>query len=75
MRGDHAALRHDAEVFARLEDDGTGTVAEEDAGAPIRPVENAREGLRADHQGALVRAGCEELVGRGEREQILEHTA
>ena len=32
------------------------------------PVEDARKGFRADHQGALVRAGGQEFVGGRDRE-------
>ena len=67
MRGDHAPLRHDAQIFARLEHHGAGSIPKEDAGASIRPIENAREGLRSDHEGAFVRAGGEKFIGRRER--------
>ena len=52
----------------RLQHDGAGAVAEQHAGAAVVPVEDAREGLGADHQRALERAGAQEIVGGGERE-------
>ena len=52
----------------RLEHDRAGAVAEQHAGAAVGPVEDAREGLRADHQRALVRAGLEQAVGGGKPE-------
>ncbi len=51
----------------RFEHHGAGAVAEQHAGAAIGPVENAREGLRADHQRALVGAGAQEIVGGRQR--------
>ena len=44
-----------------------GPVAEEHAGGAVVPVEDAREGFGADHEGALVRARLQELVGRRDR--------
>ena len=52
----------------RLEHDRPRPVAEQHAGRAVGPVEQAREGLGADHQRALVRAGDEELVGRRDGE-------
>ncbi len=51
---------------ARLEHDRPGTVAEEDTGATIRPVENARKRFRTDHQRTPVRSGTDELVGNSQ---------
>jgi hypothetical protein len=53
----------DAMRFRRLQYDGTGTVAEEDAGAAVLPVEDAGHGLRSHDQRAAGRAGADELVG------------
>ena len=47
----------------RLEHDRPRAVAEEDARGPIIPVEDAGEGLGPDHEGALVGAGAQEVVG------------
>ena len=51
-----------------VQHDGAGAVAEQHAGAAVVPVENSREGLGADHQRALERAGAQETVRGGERE-------
>ena len=56
-----------AELGLRFQDDGAGAVAEQHAGAAILPVEDARERLGADHDGALELPGLEEVVGDGER--------
>jgi hypothetical protein len=45
------------------EHDRAAAVAEQHAGAPVLPIEDAREGLGADHDGALELAGLEEIVG------------
>ena len=66
--GEHAAVVHRGLARLRLEDERRRTVAEQHAGGPVLPVEQAREGLGADHQRALVRAGAEELVGRRDAE-------
>ena len=44
-----------------------GAVSEQHAGAAVGPVEDAREGLRADHQRALVGAALQEIVGGRQR--------
>jgi hypothetical protein len=46
-----------------LEHDRTGTIAEEHAGASIRPVENARKHLGADHQSPSMTSRTNELLG------------
>src|SRR3954469_3774504 len=63
MRGQDAAVLGRALPELRLEHDRAGAVPEQDAGGAVRPVEDAREGLGADDESALVRAGGEELVG------------
>ena len=63
LRGDEHAATRPAVARARLQHDRPGAVAEQDAGRAVLPVEDAREGLGADHQRALVRAGGQELVG------------
>ena len=67
MRGQHAAILARARLLLRFQHDRAGAVAEQHAGAAIGPVENAREGLRADHQRALVHAGAQQAVGGRER--------
>ena len=61
-----------SEVVARLllgfKHNGAGTVSEQHAGAAVVPVENSRECLGADHQRALERAGAQEIVRGGKRE-------
>ena len=52
----------------RFEHDRAGAIAEQHAGAAVGPVENTGEGFGADHQSALERAGTQEIVGSGERE-------
>ena len=51
----------------RLEHDRAGTVAEQDAGAAILPVEHAAEGLCADHQRLRAHAGAQQRIGGRER--------
>ena len=62
-RCEDAAVLARAVLRLRLEHDGAGAVAEQHAGGAVRPVENAREGFRADDEGALELAGLEEVVG------------
>ena len=50
-----------------VEHDGAGAVAEQHAGGAVGPVENARKGLRADHQRAGERARLEQAIGRRQR--------
>ena len=57
-----------ARLRLRLQHHGAGAVAEQHAGAAVVPVEDAREGLGADHQRALEGAGAQELVGGRQRE-------
>ena len=52
----------------RLEDHRPGAVAEEHAGGAVLEVEDAREGLGADHHHPAGEAGAEEGVGLGEGE-------
>jgi len=46
---------------------GAGAIAEQHAGAAIRPVEDAGEHFGTDHQRTLVRTGADELFGDGHR--------
>ena len=64
--GQDAAVVAAAELRLRLQHDRAGAVAEQHAGAAVLPVEDAREGLGADHDGALELAGLEEIVGDGQ---------
>ena len=57
-----------ARLLLGIEHDGAGAITEQHAGSTVAPVENPREGLRADHQRALERAGAQEVVGGGQRE-------
>ena len=62
-RGQDAAIVAAADLRLGLQHQGAGTVAEQHAGAAILPIENARERLCADHQGALRLAALDEVVG------------
>ena len=64
----YAAVGGFARLLLRFEHDGAGAVAEQHAGAAVVPVENSRERLGADHQRALERAGAQEIVRGGQRE-------
>ena len=50
-----------------LQRQGAGAVAEQHAGAAVLPVENAREGLGADHQRGARLAEPQRIVGRRQR--------
>jgi len=67
MRRQDAAIGRGAGLLLRLEHDGAGAIAEQHAGRAVVPVEDAREGLGADHQRPLVRACAQERVGDRER--------
>src|SRR6185436_8531758 len=58
--------REDPRLFTRGNNDGAGTVAEQDAGAAIAPVENARIHLRAHYQRVPGLTGTDEQVRNGE---------
>src|SRR3546814_14745531 len=49
------------------QDDGTGAVAEEDAGTAVLPIENARKGLRTDHQDLVGLPQTNEIVRQRQR--------
>ena len=53
----------DAGRLARTQHHGAGAVAEQHAGAAVVPVEDAREGLRADHQRGRSDTALDETVG------------
>ncbi len=57
----------DAGRFGRLQHHCSGTVAEQDAGRSILPVDDARQGLGADHQRTLRGAAGNEAVGHAQR--------
>ena len=61
----HAALAR-LGLFLALQHDRASAIAEENAGGAIRPVEDARECLRADHQRPLELSADEEVVGSGD---------
>ena len=48
MRGEHPAIGHRARLLLRFDHDRAGAVAEQDAGGPVGPVQDAREGFGAD---------------------------
>src|ERR1700746_1938295 len=52
----------------RPQHDGTGAVAEQDAGATVLPIEDARERLRSDDEGGSRLAEANRVVGDRERE-------
>ena len=53
--------------FLGLEHDRAGAVAEQDAGRPVFPVEDAAERLRADHQSVIGHAALHHVVGNRQR--------
>src|SRR3954453_14428969 len=53
--------------FARSEHNGAGTVAEQNAGAAVAPVQNARIDFGADHQCVLALTRADKQIGNGER--------
>src|SRR6185437_15994339 len=57
-----------AELRLGFEHDGSGAVAEQDAGTAVVPVQDARERLRTDNDGALGLSGLDEIVGYVETE-------
>jgi len=68
MRRQDAAVAGLAGLLLRFQNDGAGAVAEQHAGAAVVPVEDAREGLGANHQRALEGAGTQETVRGRQRE-------
>ena len=53
MAGQDAPIALFARLQLPLHHHGAGAVAEQHAGGAVAPVQNAREGLSADHQGTL----------------------
>ena len=51
------------ELRLRLQHHRAGAIAEQHAGAAVLPIEDARERLGTDHDGALELAGLDEVVG------------
>ncbi len=68
MRREQTAILARAGLVDRLHDHRARAVAEQDAGGAVGPVEDAREGLRPDHQRALEIAALQVLVGGRDRE-------
>src|SRR5260370_7831464 len=62
MRAEDAAVLARAGLALRREHGRAGTVAEQYAGGAVAPIEDARKGLRADHQRTLECAGLEQTV-------------
>ncbi len=61
-----AAIGAGALAFGGGDHDGAGAVAEEDAGAAVFPIEDARHGFGADDERGLGLAAADEIVGDGE---------
>src|ERR1700681_987045 len=68
MSRQDAAVGAGSRLRLGFEHDGAGAVAKQHTGSPVAPVEYARERLGADHQRPLERAGAQETVGGGKRE-------
>src|SRR4029077_14278289 len=62
-RCEDTAVLARAVLRLRLEHDRARAVAEQHAGGAVRPIENARERLRTNDNGALELARLEEIVG------------
>src|SRR5439155_16181840 len=62
MRAQDAAVLARSGLTLRLQRDRAGTVAEQYAGGAVVPIEDARKGLRVDHQRTLEFAGLEQTV-------------
>ena len=63
MGGKDAGVADAAGVLDPLHDHRAGAIAEQNAGAAIGPVENAREGLGAQYQHRPGIAAANETVG------------
>ena len=61
--GQDAAIVRRALALLGLQHDRAGAVAEQHAGAAVVPVEDAREGLGADHQRGRGEAALDHAVG------------
>src|ERR1700716_1936840 len=68
MRGQYPAVGGLAGLQLGVKHDRAGAIAKQHTGAAVVPVENSGECLGADHQRALERAGPQEIVRGGERE-------
>jgi len=66
--GQDAVIGAGAFALFRLKDHGAGAIAEQHAGRPVFPIQDAREGLRPDHQGRLGLTEPDEVVGHRQRE-------
>src|SRR5579864_6308073 len=62
MRRQHAAIARSSRLVLRLQHDGAGAVAEQDTGAAVVPVEDARKRLPPDHERTLEGAAAQEIV-------------
>ncbi len=67
MGRENTAVGRSALPLAGAQHDCAGAVAEQHAGAAIVPVEDAREGLGADHQHRVRLAAAQEVVGGRQR--------
>ena len=65
VRAEHGR-EQPALLIGRFQHDGAGAVAEEDAGGAVGVVDEAGEGVDADHQHALVEPGLDELAAGDE---------
>ena len=66
MGREHAAFDC-AVTLGGLQHHRAGTVSEQDTGRPVLPVENARKGLRADHQCIACLTKPEKIIGDRKR--------
>src|SRR3546814_15282214 len=62
VRRQDATVLRIAGTLRRSQNDRAGAVAEQDAGAAVIPVENAREGFGADDQRRASLPGTDEIV-------------
>ena len=67
MRGQNAAVVAGPGCSLRFQHHRAGAIAEQHAGGAVVPVEDAREGLGADHQRALEAPGLQQSVGGRQR--------
>ena len=63
--GQYAAIGRGALALLTLEHDRARAIAEQHAGPAVVPVQDAREGLRADHQRGAGQAVLDQAVGHG----------
>src|ERR1700675_4740328 len=68
MRRQYPSVGGLAGLQLGVKHDSAGAIAKQHTGAAVAPVENSGECLGADHQRALERAGPQEIIRGGERE-------